>query len=59
MIPLGRAPRPTSTPRLRRFLEELVRERPGEDIRALAARRTHEPSGEGHEKLTEAMRELL
>jgi transcriptional regulator with XRE-family HTH domain len=46
-------------PQVRLFLEELVRERPGEDIRALAARRTRQPSGEGHERLTQAMRELL
>jgi hypothetical protein len=46
-------------PQVRLFLEELVRERPGEDIRALAARRTRQPSGEGHERLTNAMRELL
>ena len=46
-------------PQVRRFLEELVRERPAQDIRVLAARRTHEPSEEGHERLTQAMRELL
>ena len=46
-------------PEVRLFLEELVRERPAEDIRILAARRTREPSEEGREKLTQAMRELL
>ena len=46
-------------PQVRRFLEELVRERPGEGIRALAARRTRQPSGEERERLTQAMRELL
>jgi transcriptional regulator with XRE-family HTH domain len=46
-------------PQVRLFLEELVRERPDEDIRALAARRTRQPSGDGHERLTQAMRELL
>ncbi len=34
-------------------------ERPGEDIRILAARRTQEPTQEGRERLTQAMRELL
>jgi hypothetical protein len=31
-------------PQVRLFLEELVRERPGEDIRILAARRSREHS---------------
>jgi hypothetical protein len=44
---------------VRLFLEELVRERPAEDLRILAARRTREPSEEGRERLTQAMRELL
>jgi hypothetical protein len=44
---------------VRLFLEELVRERPAEDIRILAAARTQEPSEEGRERLTRAMRELL
>ena len=44
---------------VRLFLEELVRERPAEDIRILAAARTHEPSEEGRQRLTQAMRELL
>jgi transcriptional regulator with XRE-family HTH domain len=38
-------------PQVRLFLEELVRERPAEDLRFLAARRTHEPSEEGRERL--------
>jgi transcriptional regulator with XRE-family HTH domain len=46
-------------PQVRRFLEELVRERPAQDIRVLAMRRAWEPSEEGHERLTQAMRELL
>jgi transcriptional regulator with XRE-family HTH domain len=46
-------------PQVRLFLEELVRERPGEDIRVLVERRTQEFSAEGQERLTHAMRELL
>ncbi len=46
-------------PQVRHFLEELVRERPAQDIRVLAMRRAWEPSEEGHERLTQAMRELL
>jgi hypothetical protein len=44
---------------MRLFLEELVRERPAEDIRILAARRSRERSEGGRERLTRAMRELL
>ena len=44
---------------MRLFLEELVRERPAEDIRILAARRSQERSEEGRERLTRAMREFL
>ena len=44
---------------MRLFLEELVRERPAEDIRILAARRSRERSEEGRERLTRAMREFL
>ena len=44
---------------VRLFLEELVRERPAEDLRVLAVRRAWEPSEEGHERLTQAIRELL
>ncbi len=44
---------------VRLFLEELVKERPAEDIRILAAARTQETSEEGRERLTQAMRELL
>ena len=43
---------------MRLFLEELVRERPAEDIRILATRRSRERS-EGRERLTRAMREFL
>jgi DNA-binding XRE family transcriptional regulator len=46
-------------PQVRVFLEELVRERPAEDIRVLAMRRAWEPTEGGHERLTQAMRELL
>jgi transcriptional regulator with XRE-family HTH domain len=46
-------------PQVHLFLEELVRERPAQDIRVLAMRRAWEPSEEGHERLTQAMRELL
>ncbi len=46
-------------PQVRRFLEELARERPAQDIRVLAMRRAWEPTEEGHERLTQAMRELL
>jgi DNA-binding XRE family transcriptional regulator len=46
-------------PQARLFLEKLVRERPAEDLRVLAVRRAREPSEEGHERLTQAMRELL
>ena len=44
---------------MRLFLEALVRERPAEDIRVLATRRTQESSEEGRERLTRAMWELL
>jgi transcriptional regulator with XRE-family HTH domain len=44
---------------VRLFLEELVRENPDGDIRALVARRSREPTEEGRERLTQAMRELL
>jgi hypothetical protein len=44
-------------PDVRAFLEELVREQPGEDLlRILAARRSQEPSEEERERLTRAMR---
>ena len=46
-------------PQVQVFLEELVRERPAQDIRVLAMRRAWEASEEGHERLTQAMRELL
>jgi hypothetical protein len=46
-------------PRVRLFLEELVRERPDEDIRVLTTRRGRERSEEGRERLTRAMREFL
>jgi transcriptional regulator with XRE-family HTH domain len=46
-------------PEVRTFLEELVREQPGEDLRILAARRTQEHSQQGRERLSRAMRGLL
>ena len=39
-------------PEVRTFLEELVREHPGEDVRILAARRRQEHSEEERERLT-------
>jgi hypothetical protein len=44
---------------VRTFLEELVREHPGEDLRILAARRKQEHSQEDRQRLTRAMRGLL
>jgi transcriptional regulator with XRE-family HTH domain len=44
---------------VRAFLEGLVGERPGEDLRVLAARRGRERSEEGRERLERAMRGLL
>jgi hypothetical protein len=46
-------------PDVRAFLEELVREQPGEDVRVLAARRSQEPSEEERQRLTRAMRGLF
>ena len=46
-------------PQVRLYFEELVRERPDEDIRVLAARRSREHSEEERERLTRAMREFL
>jgi hypothetical protein len=46
-------------PEVRAFLEGLVGERPGEDLRVLAARRGRERSEEGRERLDRAMRGLL
>jgi hypothetical protein len=46
-------------PEVRTFLEELVREHPGEDLRILAARRKQEHSQEDRQRLTRAMRGLL
>jgi transcriptional regulator with XRE-family HTH domain len=46
-------------PQVRIFFEELVRERPDEDIRVLAAARRREHSQESRERLTLAMREFL
>src|SRR5215203_1807248 len=46
-------------PEVRTFLEELVREHPGEDLRILEARRAQEPSEEERQRLTRAMRGLF
>jgi hypothetical protein len=46
-------------PEVRTFLEELVREHPGEDLRILAARRAQEHSQEERERLSRAMRGLF
>jgi transcriptional regulator with XRE-family HTH domain len=46
-------------PDVRTFLEELLREHPGEDLRVLAARRAQEHSHEARERLSRAMRGLL
>ena len=46
-------------PDVRTFLEELVREHPGEDLRILAARRRKEHSEEERERLSRAMRGVL
>jgi transcriptional regulator with XRE-family HTH domain len=46
-------------PEVRTFLEELVREHPGNDVRILAARRKQEHSQEERERLSRAMRGLL
>jgi transcriptional regulator with XRE-family HTH domain len=46
-------------PEVRAFLEELVREQPGEDVRILAARRKQEHSEEERQRLARAMRGLL
>jgi transcriptional regulator with XRE-family HTH domain len=46
-------------PEVRTFLQELVREQPGEDARILAARRHREHSEEERQRLTRAMRGLL
>ena len=46
-------------PEVRTFLEELLREHPGDDVRVLAARRRQEHSQQGRERLSRAMRGLL
>ena len=46
-------------PDVRTFLEELLREHSGEDLRVLAARRAQEHSHEARERLSRAMRGLL
>ena len=46
-------------PEVRTFLEELVREHPGEDLCILAARRAREHSQQGRERLTRAISGLL
>ena len=44
---------------VRSFLESVIESYPDLDIRLLAAARRREPTGEGHEALTKAMRDLL
>src|SRR5215210_7879267 len=44
---------------VRSFLEAVLESHPDQDIRLLAVARKHEPSEEGHEALTKAMRDLL
>jgi hypothetical protein len=44
---------------VRSFLEAVLESYPDLDIRLLAAARRREPSEEGHEALTKAMRDLL
>src|SRR5215210_4630019 len=44
---------------VRSFLEAVLESYPDQDIRLLAVARRREPSGEGHEALTKAMRDLL
>jgi len=44
---------------VRSFLESVLGSFPGLDIHLLAMARRHEPSEEGHEALTKAMRDLL
>src|SRR5215210_3867429 len=44
---------------VRSFLEAVLESYPNQDIRLLAVARRREPSGEGHEALTKAMRDLL
>ena len=46
-------------PEVRTFLEEMVREHPGEDLRILEARRAQVHSEEERERLSRAMRGLL
>jgi hypothetical protein len=44
---------------VRSFLEAMLESYPDQDIRLLAVARRREPSEEGHEALTMAMRDLL
>ena len=44
---------------VRSFLEAVLESYPGQDLYLLALARKHEPSEEGHEALTKAMRDLL
>lgn len=44
---------------VRSFLEAVLESYPGQDLYLLALARRHEPSEEGHEALTKAMRDLL
>jgi hypothetical protein len=44
---------------VRSFLESVLESYPDQDIRVLAVARRREPSEEGHQALTKAMRDLL
>jgi len=44
---------------VRSFLERVLKSYPDVDIRVLAVARRGEPTEEGHEALTKAMRDLL
>ena len=56
----GGAPQDSDLPEeVRSFLEAALESYPDQDIRLLAMARRREPSQEGHEALTKAMRELL
>jgi transcriptional regulator with XRE-family HTH domain len=56
----GEAPQDSDLPEeVRSFLEAVLESYPDQDIRLLAMARRREPTREGHEALTNAMRELL
>jgi hypothetical protein len=56
----GGAPQDSDLPEeVRSFLEAVLESYPDQDIRLLAMARRREPTEEGHEALTKAMRDLL